>query len=145
MRFSKESRREVGINIAPLVDVVFLLVIFFAVTTTFLDTAGLELELPDSSSRADRKPESLTLFVDVDGRIGFGDEVYDTAEDVRSPLEAALADQGDEGDRYVVLRGDRAVDYGVVVELMDVVKAAGADGIKMDAQTADPRQRAGDS
>ena len=56
MQFRKFSRQNVAINIAPLVDVVFLLVIFFAVSTTFLETAGLKLELPTSSSTAQREP-----------------------------------------------------------------------------------------
>ncbi len=49
MQFRRASSTPVTINIAPLVDVVFLLVIFFAVSTTFLETAGLELTLPEIS------------------------------------------------------------------------------------------------
>ena len=58
-----------AINIAPLVDVVYLLVISFAVSTTFLETAGLELTLPTSSSSAESAPQEITVAVMADGTV----------------------------------------------------------------------------
>ena len=59
MQFRRSGQQDVQINIAPLVDVVFLLVIFFAVSTTFLESAGLKLELPSSSSTAERETRTV--------------------------------------------------------------------------------------
>ena len=64
MEFRRTSGRSIEINIAPLVDVIFLLVIFFAVSTTFLETAGLELELPSSSSTAKRESKMLMVVAE---------------------------------------------------------------------------------
>ena len=71
MKFRKAIRPAVAINIAPLVDVVFLLVIFFAVSTTFLETAGLKLELPSSTSTAQREPKEITVLLASDGTLSF--------------------------------------------------------------------------
>ena len=71
MRFRKVSRPTVAINIAPLVDVIFLLVIFFAVSTTFLETAGLNLELPTSTSTAQREPQEITVLLAADGTLSY--------------------------------------------------------------------------
>jgi len=67
MQFRRKSKAEISINLAPLIDVIFLLVIFFAVSTTFLETAGLQLELPESSSTAKREIEDITVFLSADG------------------------------------------------------------------------------
>ena len=67
MQFRRSSTPPVTINIAPLVDVVFLLVIFFAVSTTFLETAGLELTLPASSSSAQSSPQEIKISLSSDG------------------------------------------------------------------------------
>jgi biopolymer transport protein ExbD len=134
MQFRRPSQPQASINIAPLVDVVFLLVIFFAVSTTFLDTAGLKLELPSSSSSAQRESRELVVQLAADGRITFdGESVERQALDGR--LREAL--RGREGEaRQVVLQADREARHGDVVAVMDRIQAAGAEGFRIDAQPA---------
>ena len=132
MRFRKVSRPAVAINIAPLVDVVFLLVIFFAVSTTFLETAGLNLELPSSSSTAQREPQELTVFLASDGTLS-----YDGEELGQDDLRARLRrDLDDAETKMVVLRADTHTPHGTVVEVMDLVRESGAGGITIAARTA---------
>ena len=134
MQFRKARRRDVAINIAPLVDVVFLLVIFFAVSTTFLDSSGLELELPSSSSTAERKPDSVTVVLDRDGQVWFNEEALDDRGALQPLLTSALEDRP---DKMVVLRADESVEHGDVVALMDVIRAAGARGMTVAARSSD--------
>lgn len=134
MQFRRPGRPRVGIDIAPLVDVVFLLVIFFAVSTTFLETSGLKLDLPTSSSTAQREPREVTVYLASDGRITF--EGRDLAlEDLRTAVETALEGSS---SKTVVLRADSGTPHGKVVEVMDASRAAGAEGLTVATRPSDP-------
>lgn len=133
MQFRKQPVVRPSIDIAPLVDVIFLLVIFFAVTTNFLETSGLALELPSSSSTASRELEAVTVFLDARGAIALGDAPIADPAALTVALRSALADRKDKG---VVLRADTAIDHGTVVRLMDAIRAAGATGLTVAARAA---------
>lgn len=135
MQFRRSGKREVAINIAPLVDVVFLLVIFFAVSTTFLESAGLKLELPSSSSTASRERKTITVSLAADGELMIGDESVGL-DNFADKLRAAL-EQTD--DKNVVLRADKRTEHGDVVAVMDLVRSAGAEGLTVDARSAPQR------
>ena len=130
MQFRRSGQQDVQINIAPLVDVVFLLVIFFAVSTTFLESAGLKLELPASSSTAERETRTLTVSLTTDGVLYLADEEVtraDLTESLRTQLEQT-------DDKVVILRADTHVEHGEVVRVMDLIRDAGAEGMTIDAR-----------
>ena len=132
MQFRRKSRAEVAINMAPLIDVIFLLVIFFAVSTTFLETAGLNLELPTSTSTAQREPREITVLLAADGTLSYEGEETDQqrlTELLRQALEEAER-------KMVVLRADTSTPHGTVVEVMDLIRESGADGLTVAARTA---------
>jgi biopolymer transport protein ExbD len=132
VKFRSPTRPAARIDIAPLVDVVFLLVIFFALTTTFLETSGLELELPASHSTAQREPRELTVMMDSDGQVSFAGEIVDLAG-----LGERLARALDQQERkVVVLRADTAARHGDVVRIMDVIRDAGAEALTVAARSA---------
>lgn len=130
MQFSRPTQPTASINIAPLVDVVFLLVIFFAVSTTFLETAGLRLELPSSTSTAPKESQELTVLLGEDGTLSFDGEILDH-ETLGLRLQVAL--EGKER-KLVVLRADRSARHGEVVRLIDVIRDAGAEDLTLDAK-----------
>ena len=125
MKFLRKSETKVGIDIAPLVDVVFLLVIFFAASTTFLETSGLQLELPESDATSSRESDELAVYLAADGELGFDDETI-TKEELGVRLREALADRE---SKIVVLRADTATSHGKVVEIMDLIRESGAEGM----------------
>ena len=131
MRFRKATRPTVAINIAPLVDVIFLLVIFFAVSTTFLETAGLRLELPTSSSTAEREPREITVLLAADGTLSFEGDTLDH-EQLRQRLRPAL--EATER-KIVVLRADTNTAHGEVVRVMDLIRESGAEGLTVAARS----------
>jgi len=133
MQFRPSSRSTVAINIAPLVDVVFLLVIFFAVSTTFLETAGIQLTLPSSSSTAERTPRELTVWVTEDGTLTLDGETL-SLEELETRLTERLAEMD---SKRVVLRADRETRHGTVVRVMDAARAAGAEALTVAARTPD--------
>ncbi len=130
MQFRPPTHPPAAINIAPLVDVVFLLVIFFAVSTTFLETAGLKLELPSSSSTAPRESRELTVLLGEDGTLSFDGKIIDR-EELGVRLRAALERNE---QKLVVLRADRGARHGEVVGVMDVIRESGAEGLTLDAK-----------
>ena len=130
MQFRRSGSSTVAINIAPLVDVVFLLVIFFAVSTTFLETAGLELTLPTSSSSADSVPQEITVGLSSDGRLSLdGQPLAEDrlASDLRQRLDGMEK-------KLVLLRADEETPHGVVVRIMDLAREAGATGLTIAAR-----------
>jgi biopolymer transport protein ExbD len=132
MQFRRRTRPNVAIDIAPLVDVVFLLVIFFAVSTTFLESAGLELELPSSTSTAQREIEDLTVVLAADGSLSLeGGEI--DREQLTERLTDLLADAE---RKVVVLRADTNTSHGEVVKIMDLIRASGAEALTVAARSA---------
>ncbi len=131
MQFRRVPRRNVAIDIAPLVDVVFLLVIFFAVSTTFEDRAGMKLELPTSSSTVERDSSEITLQMAVDGRLVLEGQPV-TEETLEETLKAVLEGRS---NRLVVLRADREVRHGEVVRIMGLIRKAGAEGLTIAARS----------
>ena len=130
MQFRRPSRPSVAINIAPLVDVVFLLVIFFAVTTTFLETSGLELDLPQSTSTAKQEQQELTVLLGADGSLSFAGEGV-TGDELADRLASALSERE---EKLVVLRADAGARHGDVVRIMDLIREAGAEGLTVAAR-----------
>ena len=130
MQFRRPSTSAASINIAPMVDVVFLLVIFFAVSTTFLETSGLKLELPSSSSTAQRDSAQLAVLMSEDGTLSFDGEIVDRVELARR-LKAALST---EEQKLVILRADRSASHGDVVALIDLIREAGAVDLTLAAR-----------
>ena len=130
MRFREHGPSQPTINIAPLVDVVFLLVIFFAVSTTFLETSGLELTLPTSTSTTEVPPRQVTIVVTADSRFYVENE-----EVAESALAESLAGRLAEMERkLVVLRADTETPHGTVVRVMDLAREAGATDLNVAAQ-----------
>jgi biopolymer transport protein ExbD len=130
VQFRRASTTPVAINIAPLVDVVFLLVIFFAVSTTFLETAGLELTLPTSSSSAESAPQELTVAVSKDGLLYLEGELM-TQERLATELSDRLAARD---EKLVLLRADEETPHGTVVRIMDLAREAGTTGLTVAAR-----------
>lgn len=118
---SRRSGRMSEINITPMVDVMLVLLVIFMVTSPMI-TAGVNVDLPDTSasaSRTDEKP--LEISVDRDG------VVYLAAEAIEMSAlpDKLLAISLDNPDKLVFLRGDKEVPYGRFAEVMGEVNAAG--------------------
>ncbi len=132
MQFRRPGKPNVAINIAPLVDVVFLLVIFFAVSTTFLESAGLKLELPTSSGTVAKEARELTVLMAADGTLSFDGELVD-----EDGLGRLLRDALNDAEKKVVtLRADTEAEHGDVVRIMDVIREAGAESLNVAARSA---------
>lgn len=131
MQFRERTPPSVSIEMSPLIDVVFLLLIFFAATTTFLQGSSLELDLPESST-ADEALRSggerlLVIELGEDGSIRFRERPV-TIDSLLEQLRRALEERE---DARVVLRADRQARHGRVVAVLDVVRQSGARGLSV--------------
>jgi biopolymer transport protein TolR len=115
------------INVTPMVDVMLVLLVIFMVTTPMLHRST-DVDLPQAQQSDVREEEHITLTLTKDGRL------YLNAEEVpRAQLQARLQALA-RGERVVHFRGDRQVAYGLVMEVMDVLKAAGIQTVGMLTQ-----------
>jgi biopolymer transport protein TolR len=123
------------INVTPFVDVMLVLLIVFMVTAPLL-TVGVPVDLPKTKAQAlsqDREPLSVT--VRRDGSIFL--QNTRVAEDDLVPRLTAIAANG--YDQRIFVRGDRAVDYGRVMQVMALISAAGFTHIGLVTDIAKPR------
>ncbi|MEA3410577.1 MAG: biopolymer transporter ExbD [Pseudomonadota bacterium] len=125
MRFLKRHEEEAHVNLTPLIDVVFLLLIFFMVTTTFDRHAELKVDLPEASAEPSVAPkEIIELIVDAGGRYFLnGQPVVNTRPET---LTAALRKVRD-GRRNppLIIRADARTPHQSVVTAMDVAGRIG--------------------
>jgi biopolymer transport protein ExbD len=127
MNFRGEKRRAPIVNLTPLIDALFLLLIFFMVSSTFRDRAGIPLELPGANTGESNESTVVEVEVDKEGRILIEGESV-SASDLRSVLEAAL-DRSESRD--LLLRADQGVPYGSVIDVMDAAREARASRLVM--------------
>ncbi|MDL2298144.1 biopolymer transporter ExbD [Synergistaceae bacterium OttesenSCG-928-D05] len=125
----RRSRRTADIDITPLIDVLFMLIIFFVLTASFVQ-GRIEVDLP-SGEGTPMEEQSVTLSVQKDGTI-----LWDGAPVAKDEI-ADLA-KGAAG-REIMIAGDKEAPYGVVAEVLDILRRAGAGsaGLLMQGGAAD--------
>ena len=132
MRFSQSKREEIslGISIAPLIDIVFLLLIFIMVTSHFEVITGIDIRLPDITEReSDQFPDTMIVAIDKTG------DCYLKKEKVTlKDLYLRLKGSTEQKKISLILQADRDVKHGHVVRIMDLAKKAGVASIIIAAQ-----------
>ena len=127
-----KRRSSVVINVTSLVDILFNLLMFFMVSTSFISSPALKLELPKAKHGEVVQQRPLVVYIDQAGRIYLNDEPTDL-----SLLAAALsAKLGSADDKSVVLKADSRITHGMVVEVMDAIRGAGATRLVVSTQPA---------
>lgn len=122
-------KRKPAINITPLVDIMFLLLIFFMVSSTFRNDFGLDITLPQAVSAATQSDTSVPIFIAEGGRILVG-EVAVAEEELRKVLQERLAA---EPETLFKLSADRRVPFELAVKVIDTARAVG--GTKLIIET----------
>lgn len=119
---------EVEINITPMLDIVFIMLIFFIVTTSFVREFGVDVNRPDNSAQTTQKiTEVIAVRIDAGGGVSVDNRPTDVGR-IRALIEAALAVKP---AASVVVIADRAADAGVLVTVIDGARAAGAAKVSL--------------
>ena len=125
--------KEIGINMSPLIDLVFLLLIFFMVTTSFVRETGIDVQRPTASSASLAEGGNILVAVSKEGSIHFDGRQIDIRS-VRAHIVRALA-QNPEGS--VVIIADKISYTGKLIQVMDQCRLAGAKQISVAASKSD--------
>lgn len=128
-RKQREEGEDAAIDMTPMLDIVFIMLIFFIVTTSFIKEAGVEINKPNAKSVFDQKKASIFVAVTADGDVWL-DKRKVEVDSVRTNIERLLAEQASE---IVVVQADEGAEHGKVVEVMDQIKAAGVNRIAIAA------------
>ncbi len=124
-----ETSESADINLSPLIDMVFLLLIFFMVTTVFVEETGVDVQKPSAATAEDLDRNSVLIAVTGSGDVVYGGRTIGV-NGVRGVVARALQDQ----DMPVILLADQTAQAGVVVDIIDECKLAGARQVSIAAQ-----------
>ena len=124
MKFKRQSSRKLSsittLDLTPMVDVVFNLLIFFALSLNFVaSSGGINVNLPEASSAKPIKTENITINLTKSGKLYYNKEVA-TKEQIKKNLKAVK-----DKSSLIIIRADNEVEHGKVVEAMDLAKVEG--------------------
>ena len=118
----RKKRYAVQMPMTSLIDIVFMLLIYFLLTTNFMVDEGIKIKLPQARAAAPQTEEVITVFVDAQGR-SFINEREVSMDCLFDHLKKKI---GSKENELVVVRADRALILNKAVKVMDIAKAAGA-------------------
>ncbi|NPA24977.1 MAG: biopolymer transporter ExbD [Deltaproteobacteria bacterium] len=123
MRFQNRNKDDVQLDMTPLIDVVFLLLIFFMLSTSLSVNPGIKVDLPKASAEQVKKKKiTLRVAIEASGRIYLEGKKLSLEELKKHFLKTA---KKSDGDALVVIEADRKVYHGLVVKVMDAAKTSG--------------------
>ena len=130
-RYSATSQQEeADVNMTPMLDIVFIMLIFFIVTTSFVKETGIEVIRPSADTAEQQEKANILIGIRANGEIWI-DRRHVEVEAVRASVERMLAENPEAG---VVVVADRGADTGTLIEAMDQARLAGASNISIAAE-----------
>lgn len=123
MRIPEENFRAGEINIVPLIDVIFSILVFFVIASLVLTRSeALDVNLPDATTAEVRLQPDVTVSVTAEGQIAVNQEKIADISALIPAVERILAEKPAQGRRLVVINADLALSHGKVVEVMDTLQ-----------------------
>ena len=126
----RARKKGVILNIAPLIDMMFILLIFFLVTTSFVKETGVDVNRPVAETAVNKKGQVILIGVTRDGRIYMNRREIDIRS-VKTNVERELAENPSSS---VIIVADRDSRTGLVIKVMDECKLAGAKNVAIAAK-----------
>jgi len=137
MNLRPRRAEEPEVSLTPLIDVVFLLLIFFMVSTSFEKEAQLEVTLPETSAQSPlEQPESLNIVINIDGRFEVDGRALSDSN--RATVVNAISKVlNEDPKRPVVIRADAQTPHQFVVLTMDVLGELGVNSVAIASESVD--------
>lgn len=122
------ERRGANVEMAPLIDMVFILLIFFMVTTSFIRESGVKVDRPQSQFTEKLQSTFLPVGIDAEGGVHVAGQIVppDSVRGIRDALEAA-------GQQRVLVQADKRVTTELLLKVLDTCKLAGATQVDVAA------------
>jgi biopolymer transport protein ExbD len=137
MNLQPENDVEPEVNLTPLIDVVFLLLIFFMVSTTFEHQSRIQIDLPEATAEEIRPDdESLEIIIDAQGRFFLGDQQVVNTE-IKTLKGAIRKSLGDRKAVTVIIRADARTPHQAVVTVLDAASQLGLTQISLATSRVD--------
>jgi biopolymer transport protein ExbD len=133
MEFVGRKKVVTSMNIAPLIDVVFLLLIFFMLSSHFVTEPGIKITLPVSVTATVHREKETAVFIAEDNTLYLDGKQVDM-DDFASKLKDKVA-QAEK--KTVIIKADKKVDLGLAVQVMDIAKQAEASGLIISTRQED--------
>ncbi|MCH8492414.1 ExbD/TolR family protein [Aliidiomarina sp.] len=124
------EEEEATLDMTPMLDIVFIMLIFFIVTTSFVKEAGIDVNRPEASQATQKPSANIFIAIRENGEVWMDRRQVDV-ERVAANLERLLAEQPTD---MVVIQADEGARHGVVVRVMDQIKEAGIAQISIAAE-----------
>jgi len=128
--YSPANESQTDINLSPLIDVVFILLIFFVVTTVFVEETGVELSKPKALFASPLDKGSIQIAITSSGEVIFGARNIGTSG-VRPLIRRLLRTE----QRPVIIQADRSVPAHLLVKVIDEAQAAGVTSVSVSTET----------
>ncbi len=142
MRVSRKNEQKAGIDLSPMLDVIFQLILFFLVSTTFSSLPGINVKLPQSVTATSRDATGATITVLVDGTMYLNDEEV-TFQTMDSKL-AALDVGGRERVNFpIAINADSEVTNGNLVKIFDSLRKNGFSSVSLRTSSRDSEEKTG--
>lgn len=125
----REEGEDAAIDMTPMLDIVFIMLIFFIVTTVFVKEAGIEVNKPGASQAVLPKNANIFIAITKDGDIWM-DKREIKVDSIRASIERLISEQPTD---VVIVQADEDAEHGIVIKVMDQIKAAGIDRISIAA------------
>ena len=125
MRRARRANDESDVNVTPLLDIVFIMLIFFIVTATFIKEPGVQVQRPDADTAEEQRLVSILVAIDSDNRIWI-DNKETALEGVRSAVER-LRRENPRGSAVIQSDGSAHSEY--LVEVLEQIRAAGVQDV----------------
>lgn len=137
VHFQRRLQPNVHVDLVPMIDVVFQLVIFFMLSSTLITRTGLELDLPGAQSAQEQVGTSVTLVVVSRDEIYLGEQLFSLEE-----LDGFLRERRqDFEDRSLSIEADAALPYGTMIGVLDVLRLNGFRGANLVAERREDTDR----
>lgn len=121
MEFERKRHNHTHINIAPLVDMVFLLLLFFMLTSHWIQEPAIRIRLPESSTAEVHREELKTIFITQSGEIYFMDRRVDL-QNLKKIIDEQIRNR--ERD-FLKIKADKEANVGLLVSVIDEVRRSG--------------------
>jgi biopolymer transport protein ExbD len=118
----KRARYQIQAPLTSLIDIVFMLLIYFLLTTNFMVEQGIDVNLPDAKASAPQTHQEITVYVDHAGMVYLGKQPI-AFNDLFDRLQERIRENP---EQLVVIKADRTIILDRAVQVMDIAKAAGA-------------------
>lgn len=122
------------INMVPFIDISLVLLIIFLVTSSYIVRQAIEVELPTAASASDVVPDTLAIVISRDGTVSIDGRTVS----VRTLEQEIRVRVDDDPEVRAIIAGDRGVDYGSVVDVVDLVKLAGVRTFALNVERESP-------